>query len=166
MWRISRSKWLVMLTAAWLMAAGVVGWALAGHRKPRLRVIQHPAPSLTVRASSPAPGVIVVSAEARITHAFRDPVLWYAVDVRQVGKDADDWRSVWTHDYDAPAELVQARRGVEARPALAERRIAVAPGLYSVLVSVKEDAGVLTADGLPAETSHGMIGDSAWVEVK
>jgi hypothetical protein len=147
-----------------ILAVGAVGWAGLGGPRPPGRVA--PTPVLTIRADAVAGGVIL-SADARVTVIHRDnAVLWFTVQAhRRTGPEEWEPAGNWVFDDPTAAEMVHARKGVEARPVLTARRLTLAPGPYSVFVSIREDAAELRPDGSLAETSHGLIGESVEVDV-
>jgi hypothetical protein len=160
-----RRKWV--LACLLILAVGVAGWAW-GSARPRQVPATAAVPVLDVRAESPEPGVLVVSADARVTVIHRDTaVLWYVVQAhRRTGPD--DWEPAGTWEFADPeaGEMVQARKRVEARPVLKARRLRLPSGSYSVYVSVREDAAELRMDGSVAEPSMNMVSHAVEVDVR
>jgi hypothetical protein len=153
----------------WLLAAGLVVLAAAvvaaGAGVRRSRGVRHHDPELAVSVQSPAPGVVVIEATAKITHPFRDAVLFWRVELRQRTADGN-LAVVRSVELDDLPHCPQTWRGVEARPRLAEQLEAVPAGEYNVYVEVREDAGVMDVFGNLEEASTAMVGESQWVTVR
>jgi hypothetical protein len=160
-----RAKWV--LVSLVILGVGVVGWAWGSARPRRVPATVAPIPVLTVRADSKEPGVVTVSAEARITLIHRDAVLWYVVQAhRRTGPDDWDPAGTWAFDDAEAGEMVRARERVEARPVLRARRLPLPAGSYSVFVEVREDAPEFRPDGSLAETSSSLVGRAVSVNVR
>ncbi len=160
-------KWVVgmVLLLGLITVAG--GWAAKRHRTtPNWRKAPDLTPSLSVKASSPASGVIAFQAAGTVTHPFRNPVLGWRVVVTRIG-DVGEAGVAFREEYWDQRHTTRARKGVEARPALDERvPFRVPAGTYHVFVSLREDAGEVSAFGDALDTSHNVAGLSTYVDVK
>ena len=80
--------------------------------------------------------------------------------------DLDSPRKVWEHEYDDMPFYTKARKGQRVAHDLAEQRVNLPAGRYSVYVSVREDAGMMDEHGNVVAAALDRDGGSVVVEVR
>ena len=100
-------------------------------------------PSLDVKIASRGPGILVVTAEAKVKNNRRDANYTFEFEIRSGGQILAKYR------LDLPTVMVSAARGSEVFPAIREFTFPeqFATGTYQVYVSLLEDVSTVDMDG-------------------
>jgi hypothetical protein len=154
-----------------LVVAAVAAYSLRANDGGGLRVIRssHPqsspfgtkiqattySPSLDVKIASRGPGILVVTAEAKVKNNRRDANYTFEFEIRSGGRILGKYR------LDQPTFMVSAARGSEVFPAIRDFTFPerFATGTYQVYVRLLEDVSTVDIYGTVLSTESAVVGN-------